>query len=95
MSPRPKKIRKCQGQFCGKSFKPTGTALAYLKQIPLHHDELEALRLCDKEGLTQEEGGKHGVSVHYSAYYHYSQAKTAEVLTGGHALVFVDEVDNV
>jgi predicted DNA-binding protein (UPF0251 family) len=34
-----------------------------LEQVPLQHDELEALRLCDGEGLTQEEAGERmGVS---------------------------------
>jgi predicted DNA-binding protein (UPF0251 family) len=28
-----------------------------LTRIELHQDELEALRLCDKEGLTQAEAG--------------------------------------
>jgi predicted DNA-binding protein (UPF0251 family) len=28
-----------------------------LARIELHQDELEALRLCDKEGLTQAEAG--------------------------------------
>jgi len=53
MSPRPKKTRRCQGQFCGKAFKPTGTSLPELKHIILYRDELEALRLCDFEGLFQ------------------------------------------
>ena len=57
MSPRPKKIRKCQGKFCGNAFKPTGTPLTDLRKVELHRDELEALRLCDAEGLTQEEAG--------------------------------------
>jgi len=97
MSPRPKKLRNCQGQFCGKSFKPTGTALVYLKQIPLHHDELEALRLCDKEGMTQEEAGKStGVSRGtIQRIITIARQKTAEALTGGHALVFIDEVEKV
>jgi predicted DNA-binding protein (UPF0251 family) len=63
MSPRPKKIRNCEGEFCGQAFKPTGTPLKDLKQIELHRDELQALRLCDSEGLTQEEAGQRmGVS---------------------------------
>jgi excisionase family DNA binding protein len=34
-----------------------------LEKVPLHHDELEALRLCDGEGLTQEQAGERmGVS---------------------------------
>lgn len=34
-----------------------------IERITLYRDELEALRLCDMEGLTQEEAGKRmGVS---------------------------------
>jgi predicted DNA-binding protein (UPF0251 family) len=95
MSPRPKKIRKCQGKFCGKAFKPTGTPLIELRQIPLHQDELEALRLCDGEGLTQEEAGKSmGVSRGtIQRIITIARRKTAQALTEGHALVFVDQVD--
>lgn len=61
--PRPKKARHCEGKFCRKAFKPTGVPLQKLRQIILHRDELEALRLCDKEGLIQEQAGKRmGVS---------------------------------
>lgn len=95
MSPRPKKVRKCQGQFCGKAFKPTGTPLVSLKQIPLHNDELEVLRLCDKEGMTQEEAGKSmGVSRGtIQRIITAARQKAAEALTGGHALVFVDQIE--
>ena len=55
--PRPKKIRHCEGQRCGKAFKPTRVPLAELKHIPLLQDELEALRLCDLQCLTQEQAG--------------------------------------
>ena len=43
MSPRPKKLRHCEGNFCGRAFKPTGTPLTELHQVDLHRDELEAL----------------------------------------------------
>lgn len=34
-----------------------------MEKVPICRDEIEALRLCDKEGLTQEEAGKRmGVS---------------------------------
>lgn len=42
----------------GKIFKPAGIPSGRLEFITLYRDELEALRLCDKEGLTQEEAGK-------------------------------------
>ena len=56
--PRPKKQRHCEGRLCGKAFKPTCIPLKELKQIALQRDELEALRLCDLEGLFQEEAGR-------------------------------------
>lgn len=63
MSPRAKKPRNCCCQYSGKAFKPTGVPMNKIKHIPLYRDELEALKLCDCEGLTQEEAGlKMGVS---------------------------------
>ncbi len=94
MSPRPKKTRYCEGDFCGRAFKPTGNPLQDLQQINLHRDELEALRLCDFEGLTQEEAGKKmGVSRGtIQRIITGARKKTAQALTEGHALVFVDGV---
>ncbi len=93
MSPRPKKLRRCEGNFCGRAFKPTGTPLSELKQISLYRDELEALRLCDSEGMTQEEAGQSmGVSRGtIQRIITVARKKSAQVLTEGHALVFVDE----
>ncbi len=95
MSPRPKKERRCQGQFCGRAFKPTGTPLSELMKIPLHRDELEALRLCDAEGMTQEEAGASmGVSRGtIQRIITVARKKTARALSGGHAIVFVDEAE--
>jgi predicted DNA-binding protein (UPF0251 family) len=92
MSPRPKKLRRCEGNFCGRAFKPTGTPLSELKQISLHRDELEALRLCDCEGMTQEEAGRSmGVSRGtIQRIITVAREKSAQALTEGHALVFVD-----
>lgn len=95
MSPRPKKTRNCQGRFCGRAFKPTGTPLTELKQIELHRDELEALRLCDGEGMTQEEAGQSmGVSRGtIQRIITIARKKTATALTSGQALIFVDVVE--
>lgn len=93
MSPRPKKIRKCQGNFCGRAFKPTGTPLTDLPQVELYRDEMEALRLCDGEGMTQEEAG-HSMGVSRGTIQRIitsARKKTASAITGGHALIFVDE----
>lgn len=93
MSPRPKKTRNCQGRFCGRAFKPTGTPLTELVKIELFRDELEALRLCDGEGMTQEEAGQNmGVSRGtIQRIITVARQKTATALSAGHALIFVDE----
>lgn len=66
MSPRCKKARICTCPFRGDSnvvFKPAGIPLRDLEQAQLDHDEMEAMYLCDYEGLTQEEAGlRMGVS---------------------------------
>ena len=92
MTPRPKKLRHCEGQFCGRAFKPTGTPLPELQQVDLYRDELEALRLCDFVGLTQEEAGvKMGVSRGtIQRIITGARKKTAQALTEGQAHVFVD-----
>lgn len=60
---RTKKKRFCEGIICGKVFKPIRRPLSELKQVELFYDEIEALRLCDLEGLTQEQAGQQmGVS---------------------------------
>lgn len=66
MSPRPLKPRRCacaarwQGDLI---FKPAGAPLRELGEVILGHDELEALALCDRDGLTQEEAAaRMGVS---------------------------------
>lgn len=93
MSPRPKKTRNCEGSFCGQAYKPTGIPLKELKQVELHLDELEALRLCDAEGLTQEEAGlRMGVSRGtIQRILTVARKKTSTSLSRGYAIVFVDD----
>lgn len=95
MSPRPKKERKCQGRFCGKAFKPSGTPVTELTHVELYRDELEALRLCDMEGLTQEEAGQSmGVSRGtIQRIITVARRKVATALTQGNALIFSEELD--
>ena len=63
MSPRYKKPRVCGCPMKGKAFKPAGVPLKEIEKIALYRDELEALKLCDMDGLTQEEAGeKMGIS---------------------------------
>lgn len=59
MSPRPKKPRKCCPHRRPEDliFKPAGTPMPELEQVKLAADELESVRLCDVEGMTQAEAG--------------------------------------
>lgn len=55
---RPKKKRHCSCAIRGRVFKPTGIPLRDIERIQLGQDELETLKLCDLEGLSQEEAGR-------------------------------------
>ena len=93
MSPRPKKKRLCKGNFCGRAFKPTGVPLQELQRITLYRDELEVLKLCDMEGLFQEQAGERmGVSRGtVQRILTKARKKTAEALVSGAALVFEED----
>mgnify|MGYP001824917401 FL=1 len=93
MSPRLKKKRCCEGQFCGQAFKPVGLPLRKLKQIILYRDELETMKLCDVEGLTQEQAGKRmGVSRGtVQRLLTSARKKVAEAVVSGAALVFSED----
>ena len=90
MSPRCKKPRNCQCKFRGKAFKPTGIPMSEVKQISLSRDELEALKLCDLDDLTQEEAGARiGVSRGtVQRILSAARKKVAQALTQGGAIVF-------
>lgn len=93
MSPRCKKPRRCRCAFKGKAFKPTGIPMSEVAQIILTRDELEALKLCDLDDLTQEEAGaKMRVSRGtIQRILSAGRRKVARALTQGAALVFDDE----
>ena len=90
--PRPKKIRHCQGHQYGKVFKPARIPLAELNHIPLLQDELETLRLCDLEGLTQEQAGSSmGISRGtVQRILTAARRKVAQALVEGAALIIED-----
>jgi predicted DNA-binding protein (UPF0251 family) len=77
----------------GQAFKPVGRPMIDLKEIRLYHDELEVLRLCDLEGLVQEEAGQRmGVSRGtVQRLLASARKKTAQALVEGAALVFIAE----
>ncbi|HPM77893.1 MAG TPA: DUF134 domain-containing protein [bacterium] len=94
MSPRPRKPRHCRHRVAGRVFKPRGVPLSQLRQVPLAPDELEALQLCDGEGLSQEEAGaRMGVSRGtVQRTVKAARRKIIETLTAGDAaLVLCDE----
>lgn len=53
--PRPRKLRHIAGNGGDRFLKPPGVPLEVLEIVTLGHDELEALRLADSEGLYQAE----------------------------------------
>ncbi len=90
--PRPKKIRHCEGRKCGKAFKPARIPLTELTHIPLLQDELETLRLCDLQGLTQEQAGASmGISRGtVQRILTSARSKVAQALVEGAALIIED-----
>lgn len=61
--PRPRKERNCRQHEGDRVFKPRSIPMTELDVMTLGEDELEALRLCDVEGLHQAVAGERmGVS---------------------------------
>ncbi len=91
--PRPRKPRHCGCPAFVRAFKPTGTPMPQLAKLELAEDELEALRLCDLLGLTQEEAGRRmGVSRGtVQRTVKSARAKVAQALTEGMALVLAPQ----
>jgi len=90
MSPRCKKPRNCKCKLKGEAFKPTGVPMAEIEQIPLLREELEALKLCDLDDLTQAEAGaRMGVSRGtLQRILTVARKKVAKALSKGQAIVF-------
>jgi predicted DNA-binding protein (UPF0251 family) len=90
MSPRWKKPRNCKCTFKGKAFKPTGIPMSEVEQVPLLREELETLKLCDLDDLTQAEAGaRMGVSRGtVQRILSAARKKVAKALIKGQAIVF-------
>lgn len=90
MSPRSKKPRTCGCAIKGKAFKPIGIPFSEIDKVILYPDELESLKLCDGDGLSQEEAGNHmGISRGtVQRILASARQKTATALTQSKALVF-------
>lgn len=76
--PRPKKMRWITGHPGVTYFKPQGVPLRMLNQVYLGIDELEALRLSDFEGLSQETGAER---------MNVSRATFGRIVSGAHQKV--------
>lgn len=70
-------------------FKPCGIRGKYLEKVILDFDEMEAIRLCDYEGLYQEEcAQKMGISrTTFSRVIQQARKKVSEALLHGKAIV--------
>lgn len=86
--PRPRKRRLLDRVPQAAIYKPAGVPLDGLRRIRLLQEELEALRLADLEGLTQQEAaGRLGVSRStFQRIVAQARRQVALALTGGHAL---------
>lgn len=56
--PRPRKRRRLARKPRQLTFKPAGVPLNDLRLVRLRHEELEALRLADLDGLTQTQAAE-------------------------------------
>ncbi len=96
--PRPRKPCTCScpdRQSLQSVFKPVGIPLGMLECVTLYHDELEALHLCDGQGMTQVEAGEcMGVSRGtVQRLLAEARRKVAEVLVNQQALAVSDRAD--
>lgn len=87
--PRPKKPRRCECAAAGRAFKPCGIPLHKTEKIVLLIEELEVLRLCDADGLTQEAAGRiMGVSRGtVQRILENARRKVADALSGCKAII--------
>ena len=94
MSPRMKKPRICGCPHERRAYKPTGISMKDLEKVVLYKDELETLKLCDMEGLTQEEAGvRMGISRGtVQRILAGARKKVATALTGCKALVMEETI---
>ena len=86
---RPAHVRQIAEHPRILGFKPMGIPMPDLEVLSIPLDELEAIRLADREGLYQEEAAERmGVSrVTFGRILQRAHAKVAEALLEGKALV--------
>jgi len=88
--PRPKIQRRVCGRAAHTCFKPNGVPLSQLDSMTILPDELEALRLADFEGMSQQEAAEQmGVSRQtFGNTVKKARWKVAKSLVEGNALIF-------
>jgi predicted DNA-binding protein (UPF0251 family) len=86
--PRPRKRRTLAQRPRPAIYKPAGVPLDRLARLNLLYEELEALRLADLEGLTQEDAaGQMAVSRStFQRILAQARQRVAQALVEGHAL---------
>ncbi len=87
--PRPRKRKCCRFSPVDRVFKPRSIPMCNLEPVQLSIELMEAVRLCDLEGLDQETAGKHmGVSRGtVQRYVKEARRRIADALINGKALV--------
>ncbi|WP_434529374.1 DUF134 domain-containing protein [Vibrio sp. K4] len=93
---RPKIERRVCGRAAHHCFKPNGVPFYELEKVNILPEELEALRLADLEGLSQQQAADQmGVSRQtFGNTVKSARFKVAKSLVEGHALVFPDQESN-
>ena len=86
--PRPKKCRRIREHTGVRYFKPQGIPMRFLEHVCLSLDEMEALRLADMGGLSQQKGADQmNVSrATFGRIVASARKKTAEALYLGRAI---------
>ena len=89
---RPRELRQVARRPRVWAFKPAGVPLRELRTLTLGLDELEALRLADREGLYHELAAERmGVSrVTFGRILATARGKVAEALLDGRAIVIAE-----
>ena len=93
MSPAKKKPRNCSCTLKSIAFKPTGFLMCDIEHLQLFPDEVEALKHCDKDGLTQLQASEYmGISrVTVQRILASARVKVASAIVGNKALIFEQE----
>lgn len=87
--PRPPLPRRICCRFPGRGFRPIGRPACDLEVVSVGQDELEAIRLADREGLYQEAAAERmGVSRQtFARILMRARSAVAECLTDGKVLL--------